>query len=113
MMKRNKSDMKMAILYYAKTTKKPTRLMYKANLSWTTLIAGLEALIREGLMLNETRQVKIRQGENKGLLRRKERYIITAKGTNALEKYIQTKELLGEPLADVFAAIEETEKYEE
>ena len=53
---------------------KPTRIMYKTNLSWTTLQEMFEALIEGGFIKEEVR----------GNLKR---YEVTDKGRNALSYY--------------------------
>jgi len=54
---------------------KPTRIMYKANLSWISLCEALQSLIINGIISEK-------------VLRRRKEYIITKRGKRAL-KYFQ------------------------
>ena len=58
---------------------KPTNIMYKSNLSWTTLMEILESLEREDLIRCET-------------VRKRKRYKVTQKGLNVLKYYRKIEE---------------------
>jgi predicted transcriptional regulator len=58
---------------------KPTRIMYKTNLSWTSLQEVFETLITGGFVLEE---------EHKN----SKRYSVTDKGRNALSYHLQSLE---------------------
>jgi predicted transcriptional regulator len=64
-----------------KGVEKPTNIMYKSNLSWSTFKKILSLLESEGLIRCET------IGERK-------RYKITKKGTDALNYYRKAEEIL-------------------
>ena len=65
----------------SKGVTKPTNIMYKSNLSWTTLMDILDFLTREGFIETEI------DGKRR-------RYKITSKGLNALNYYKRVEETL-------------------
>jgi predicted transcriptional regulator len=60
-------------------THKPTRIMYRTNLSWRSLCEVLETLIHGGFVREEAWQ-------------RSKRYYLTAKGRNALAYHVKSLE---------------------
>ena len=58
-------------------THKPTRIMYKTNLSWTSLNEIFKTLIKGGFIREELRK-------------KSKRYHITDKGKNALYYYLKS-----------------------
>ena len=81
-LKRSKLEIYLEILkVVSKGTDKPTRIMYKTNLSWKPLMTALESVLEQGL------------------LRRNEKgthsaYEITDKGKNVLKYFREAKELI-------------------
>ena len=73
-------------------TKKPTRIMYGANLSWIPLQRVLTSLVSQGLV------VEIESGE-RGDKRTSKTYELTQKGDNVLQYFRRAKELL--PLEEI------------
>lgn len=67
-------------------TRKPTRIMYKGNLSWRPLQKVLETLVEDDL-------VTVRKSKRGGCLCR--RYSITEKGAAVVELYRDLRSLLG------------------
>jgi len=59
--------------------RKPTRIMYSANLSWKSLKEILDSLVSQGLIEEEL--------VGRSSKRAKKRYEITDKGENVLEYY--------------------------
>jgi len=62
-------------------TRKPTRIMYGANLSWIPLVRILESLLDQGLIAGEE--------DHKHTV-----YHITEKGRNVLEYFSEAMELI-------------------
>jgi predicted transcriptional regulator len=62
-----------------KGTDKPTRIMYKTNLSWTSLCSVLKTLINSDFIREEKK-------------RNSKRYHITEKGRNALSYHMKSLE---------------------
>lgn len=56
---------------------KPTRIMYKTNLSWTVLQAAFKTLIDSGFLKEEMRM-------------KSKRYCVTDKGKNALSYHLKS-----------------------
>ncbi len=63
----------------ARGVSKPTRIMYKTNLSWTSLHEVFETLIEGGFILEKQ-------------VRTSKRYSITEKGQNALAYHLRSLE---------------------
>ena len=63
---------------------KPTRIMYKANLSWNTLEDALSTLVNREFVVEK------RVGNSR-------RYILSSKGQNALEHFNKALENLSPP----------------
>lgn len=63
---------------------KPTRIMYKANLSWNTLEDALATLVNKEFVIEK------RMGNSR-------RYQLSAKGQNALEHFNKALENLSNP----------------
>jgi len=68
------------LLVICKGVQKPTRIMYKSNLSWGPLQEILESLLAQGFIQERV--------SNKS-----KRYEITPKGINVLEYYGRAKEV--------------------
>ena len=66
--------------------KKPTRIMYSANLSWKSLKELLESLVSQGLV----EEIVVSRSRK----RAKRRYEITAKGENVLQYYNMVSDLI-------------------
>jgi predicted transcriptional regulator len=66
--------------------KKPTRIMYSANLSWKSLKEILESLVSQGLI----DEVVVSRSSK----RAKKRYEITGKGENVLQYYNMVSDLI-------------------
>lgn len=84
MIKRGRQEIVFDILsaiYESKGQIKPTRLLYKSNLSYQRLKVYLESLIKQG-MLN------IRKEGDKKLV------VLTQKGQDYINKYVQVKEFI-------------------
>jgi predicted transcriptional regulator len=64
-----------------KGTNKPTRIMYRTNLSWKPLMEVLDAMMKQNLLVSE------KQGEH--IL-----YNITEKGKNVLNYFNEAIELI-------------------
>ena len=60
-------------------TDKPTRIMYKTNLSWTSLLSVFDALINSDFIRKEKKNSS-------------KRYYITDKGRNALSYHLKSLE---------------------
>ena len=69
-----------------KGEKKPTRIMYSANLSWKSLKEILESLVSQGLV----EEVVVSRSSK----RAKKRYEITVKGENVLQYYNMVSDLI-------------------
>ncbi|MCJ7771404.1 hypothetical protein MUP37_07530 [Candidatus Bathyarchaeota archaeon] len=63
---------------------KPTRIMYKANLSWNTLEDALATLVNKEFVIEK------RMGNSR-------RYLLSVKGQNALEHFNKALENLSNP----------------
>ncbi|KON29399.1 hypothetical protein AC480_03275 [miscellaneous Crenarchaeota group archaeon SMTZ1-55] len=62
-----------------KGTRKPTRIMYETNLSWTALCSVFETLLSSDFIREEKRKSS-------------KRYHITEKGKNALDYHVKSVE---------------------
>lgn len=65
----------------AEGAEKPTHIMYKANLSWTALLAYLKALTQRGLIVE-------RESGSRRV------YLLTREGFQALGQFLKLKEAL-------------------
>ncbi len=63
----------------------PTKIMYGAYLSWSTLVKALESLIDQGLI--EVQKIE-------GNTRSNKKYLLTRKGNNVLNFFNDIKELI-------------------
>lgn len=80
MVRRSRLDIYFDILQVMDSgTDKPTRIMYKTNLSWGILQNFFEALIDSGFIKKEIRKMNLR-------------YYITDKGKNALSYHLRSLE---------------------
>ena len=80
--KRSKLEIYIDILTaISKGTQKPTRIMYRTNLSWKPLTKILESLIAQGLIIRE-------DGGKHSL------YEVTEKGRNVLRYFKEAVELI-------------------
>lgn len=80
--KRSKLELYVDVLRVIKKgSHKPTRIMYRANLSWNPLTEILESLTEQGLTIRE-------------ILGRHNSYKITSKGRNVLNYFDQAAELM-------------------
>ena len=78
--RRSKFQLSVEVLNQIKQgERKPTRIMYSANLSWKSLKEILDSLVSQGLIEEEL--------VGRSSKRAKKRYRITAKGENVLEYY--------------------------
>jgi predicted transcriptional regulator len=78
--RRSKFQLSVEVLSQIKQgERKPTRIMYSANLSWKSLKEILESLVSQGLIEEEL--------VGRSSKRAKKRYEITDKGENVLEYY--------------------------
>jgi predicted transcriptional regulator len=66
--------------------RKPTRIMYSANLSWKSLKEIISSLVDQGLIYENIM--------NRGRKRTKRRYEITPKGENVLQYYNVVSDLI-------------------
>ena len=64
-----------------KGTLKPTRIMYRTNLSWKPLMVILESMVDQGLIMKEERGKHVS-------------YKITMKGINVLRYFKEAMELI-------------------
>ncbi len=64
---------------------KPTRIMYRANMSWAPVQRLLSSLVEQGL-LEVRMNIESRQP--------RKRYVITVKGANVLDYFNKAKEIL-------------------
>ena len=91
--RRSKLEVYLDVLWIIKKgTKKPTRIMYEANLSWKPLQNTLKSLINEGL-IKEFIPKKLRDKRTNVC------YMLTQKGENVLKYFNQAKKLFKIPLA--------------
>ena len=72
---------------------KPTRIMYKTNLSWKPLQKILDSMVAQGLI------TEIASEEDSGDKRTTKIYKITQKGENTIKYFSRAKELL--PLEEI------------
>ncbi|MCJ7632748.1 hypothetical protein MUP77_10210 [Candidatus Bathyarchaeota archaeon] len=86
MMKRSRLEVYFDILKtIGEGVDKPTRIMYKANLSWNTLEDALATLVNKEFIVEK------RAGNSR-------RYILGIKGQNALEHFNKALENLSTPV---------------
>lgn len=64
---------------------KPTRIMYRANLSWTPMRRALKSLVENGLL---------EEIGNTGSQRSKKRYALTEKGLGVLRYFDRASDLI-------------------
>lgn len=82
MVRRSRLEIYIEILEnVAKGTHKPTRIMYKANLSWNSMQEFLKSLINQNLISEK------RWGDKKS-------YTITGKGIRVLSYFRKVREML-------------------
>jgi predicted transcriptional regulator len=67
-------------------SKKPTKIMYGANLSYKPLKNILQSLLDQGLIEEDERRIKDK--------RTKVKYILTQKGVNVVKYYSKAKDLI-------------------
>ncbi|KYH41708.1 MAG: putative transcriptional regulator [Candidatus Bathyarchaeota archaeon B26-2] len=80
--KRSRLEIYLDILHVLKKGEnKPTRIMYRTNLSWTPLQKILNSMVSQGLIVKR---------ENKS----KKIYLITEKGLNVLRYFDKIKEMI-------------------
>lgn len=85
--RRSKFQLSVEVLGQIKSgEKKPTRIMYSANLSWKSLKEILQSLVSQGLI-----EESIVSRTSK---RSKKRYSITPKGENVLQYYNMVSDLI-------------------
>ncbi|MBN2336673.1 winged helix DNA-binding protein [Candidatus Bathyarchaeota archaeon] len=85
--RRSKFQLSVEVLNQIKQgEKKPTRIMYSANLSWKSLKEILESLVAQGLV----EEVVVSRSSK----RAKKRYDITQKGDNVLQYYSMVSDLI-------------------
>jgi len=85
--RRSKFQLSVEVLGQIKSgEKKPTRIMYSANLSWKSLKEILQSLVSQGLI-----EENIVSRTSK---RSKKRYRITPKGENVLQYYNMVSDLI-------------------
>lgn len=65
----------------AEGVEKPTHIMYKANLSWTSLQAYLKALVQRGMII---------EGGSKG----QKKYLLTKGGIDAITHFLRLKDTM-------------------
>ena len=86
--RRSKLEIYLDVLWIIKNgTRKPTRIMYGANLSWKPLKQILSSLVSQGFI----REVDVRDSRDK---RTSTCYEITQKGENVVKYFHRAKELL-------------------
>jgi len=86
--RRSKLEIYLDVLWIIKNgTRKPTRIMYGANLSWKPLQSILNSLVSQGFI----REVDVRDGRDK---RTSICYEITQKGENVIKYFHQAKDLI-------------------
>lgn len=86
--RRTKLELYLDVLWEIKNgTRKPTRIMYGANLSWKPLQRILESLVSQELL----RAVDATEGRDK---RTNTIYELTQKGENVIQYFNRAKELL-------------------
>ena len=95
--RRSKLEIYLDVLWIIKNgTRKPTRIMYGANLSWKPLQRILNSLVTQGFI----REVDVRNGRDK---RTSTSYEITQKGENVIKYFHQAKDLIdSEGIASIF-----------
>jgi predicted transcriptional regulator len=85
--RRSKFQLSVEVLGQIKAgEKKPTRIMYSANLSWKSLKEILESLVSQGLVEENV--------VSRSSKRAKKRYDITPKGENVLQYYNMVSDLI-------------------
>ena len=85
--RRSKFQLSVEVLSQIKQgEKKPTRIMYSANLSWKSLKEILESLVSQGLI----EEIVVSRSSK----RAKKRYDITPKGDNVLQYYNMVSDLI-------------------
>lgn len=85
--RRSKFQLSVEVLGQIKAgEKKPTRIMYSANLSWKSLKEILESLVSQGLIEENV--------VSRSSKRAKKRYDITSKGENVLQYYNMVSDLI-------------------
>ena len=85
--RRSKFQLSVEVLGQIKAgEKKPTRIMYSANLSWKSLKEILESLVSQGLVEENVVSMTSK--------RAKRRYRITPKGENVLQYYNMVSDLI-------------------
>lgn len=67
-------------------SKKPTKIMYGANLSYKPLKNILQSLLDQGLIEEDERRIKDK--------RTKVKYVLTQKGVNVIKYYSKAKDLI-------------------
>jgi len=86
--RRSKLEIYLDVLWIVKNgTKKPTRIMYGANISWKPLKRILKSLVSQGLI----REVDARENRDK---RTSTYYELTQKGDNVIRYFNRAKSLL-------------------
>jgi len=86
--RRSKLEIYLNIIQIIKNgTRKPTRIMYEANLSWRPLQHFLMSMVSQGLI----REIDAKGGRDK---RTNKYYEITQKGENVVKYFRRTKDLL-------------------
>ena len=86
--RRSKLEIYLDVLWIIKNgTRKPTRIMYGANLSWKPLQRILSSMVSQGLI----REVDARGGRDR---RTNKTYEITQKGENVVKYFNRAKDLL-------------------
>ena len=86
--RRTKLELNLDVLWVIKNgTRKPTRIMYGANLSWKPLQQILKSLSSQGLI----REVDASESRDK---RTNTYYELTQKGENVIQYFNRAKELL-------------------
>lgn len=86
--RRSKLEIYLDVLWIIKNgTKKPTRIMYGANISWKPLKRILKSLVSQGLI----REVDARENRDK---RTSTYYELTQKGDNVIRYFNRAKSLL-------------------
>lgn len=86
--RRSKLEIYLDIIQIIKNgTRKPTRIMYEANLSWKPLQHFLRSMVSQGLI----REIDAQGGRDK---RTNRYYEITQKGENVVQYFKKSKDLL-------------------
>jgi len=86
--RRSKLEIYLEVLWIIKKgTKKPTRIMYEANLSWKPLQQIMKSLLSQELIS----EIDTREGRDK---RTKKHYVITQKGENVVKHFRRAESLI-------------------